>query len=117
MGTRKPLAAWDAAVSSYLASRRALGRSYAKEEYALGRLRGFLVGQGATDLNEALFARWRASFSGLSNRTRIIRERTVYNFCRYRRRTEPDCFLPDPSSFTRFQPVPLPRIIEREQVV
>ena len=46
-----------------------------------------------------------------------MRERAVYKFCRYRRRSEPDCFLPDPNSFTRFQPMPLPRIIEREQVV
>jgi integrase len=90
---------------------------YEKEEYTLNRVRRFLASQHATDLNEQLFARWREPFSRLSNRTRIIRERTVYNFCRYRRRSEPDCFLPDPSSFTRFQPMPLPRIIEREQVV
>jgi integrase/recombinase XerD len=110
MGTRKPLAAWDAAVTSYLASRRALGRSYAKEEYTLHLLRRFLVAARARDLDERLFTRWRAPFSRLSNRTRIIRERAVYNFCRYRRRTEP-------SSFTRFRPMPLPRIIEREQVI
>ena len=117
MSTRNPLAAWDAAVKAYLANRRALGRTYEKEEYTLNRVRRFLASQHATDLNEQLFARWREPFSRLSNRTRIIRERTVYNFCRYRRRSEPDCFLPDPSSFTRFQPMPLPRIIEREQVV
>ena len=117
MSTRNPLAAWDAAVKAYLANRRALGRIYEKEEYTLNRVRRFLAGQHATDLNEQLFARWREPFARLSNRMRIIRERTVYNFCRYRRRSEPDCFLPDPSSFTRFQPMPLPRIIEREQVV
>ena len=117
MSTRNPLVAWDAAVKTYLANRRALGRTYEKEEYTLNRVRRFLAGQHATDLNEQLFARWREPFARLSNRTRIIRERTVYNFCRYRRRSEPDCFLPDPSSFTRFQPMPLPRIIEREQVV
>ena len=39
MPTRKPLTAWDAAVTSYLASRRALGRSFAKEEYTLDLLR------------------------------------------------------------------------------
>ena len=117
MSTRNPLAAWDAAVKTYLANRRALGRIYEKEEYTLNCVRRFLASQRATDLNEQLFARWRGPFSRLSNRTRIIRERTVYNFCRYRRRSEPDCFLPDPSSFTRFQSMPLPRIIEREQVV
>jgi integrase len=46
-----------------------------------------------------------------------MRERTVYNFCRYRRRSEPDCYVPDPDSFARPKPMPLPRIIEAEQVV
>lgn len=117
MSTRNPLAAWDAAVKAYLANRRALGRIYQKEEYTLNRVRRFLASEHVSDLNEQLFARWREPFSRLSNRTRIIEERTIYNFCRYRRRSEPHCFLPDPNSFTRFQPMPLPRIIEREQVV
>ena len=116
MSTRNPLARWDAAVAPYLANRRALGRSYEKEEYTLGRVRRFLMNAGATDLDAPLFERWRAPFYRLSNRTRIIRERTVYNFCRYRRRSEPQCFLPDPSSFARSKPLPLPRLIEREQV-
>ena len=116
MSNRNLLAAWDTAMAAYLANRRALGRAYEKEEYTLNLVRRFLASQGATDLNEQLFARWRAPFFRLSNRTRIIRERAVYNFCRYRRRSESECFLPDPSSFTRFQPMPLPRIIEREQV-
>ena len=50
MPTRKPLAAWDAAVTSYLASRRALGRSFAKEEYTLDLLRRFLGAARARDL-------------------------------------------------------------------
>ena len=46
-----------------------------------------------------------------------MREHGVYKLCRYRRRREPHCFLPDPISFTRPQPFPLPRFIEHEQVV
>jgi integrase/recombinase XerD len=117
MRTHNPLTAWDAAVTAYLANRRALGRMYEKEEYTLNRVRRFLVSHSATDLDEQLFDRWRASFYRLSNRTRILRERVVYNFCRYRRRSEPRCFLPDPNAFTRSKPLPLPRIIEREQVI
>ena len=117
MSTPNPLAAWDAAITAYLANRRALGRSYEKEEYMLNLARRFLLHAGAADLDEQLFDRWRATFYRLSNRTRIIRERTVYNFCRYRRRSDPHCFLPDPNSFARPQPLPLPRIIEREQVL
>lgn len=117
MSPRNPLAGWDATVTAYLTNRRALGRTYTNEEYTLNRVRRFLLNAGATDLDEALFERWRAPFYRLSNRTRIIRERAVYNFCRYRRRSEPRCFLPDPSSLARSKPLPLPRIIEREQVI
>jgi integrase len=117
MHTRNPLAVWDGAVTAYLANRRALGRTYEKEEYTLNRVRRFLVNAGAPDLDEQLFDRWRATFYRLSNRTRIIRERAVYNFCRYRRRSEAHCFLPDPNSLARPRPLPLPRIIEREQVL
>lgn len=100
MSKPNPLAPWDTAVGGYLANRRALGRTYEKEEYTLDRVRRFLVNAGATDLDGELFERWRAPFYRLSNRTRIIHERAVYNFCRYRR-SEPHCFLPDPNSFAR----------------
>lgn len=117
MSNRNRLAAWDTDVAAYLANRRALGRAYDNDEYSLNRLRRFLAKSNAPDLNEPLFNRWRASFYRASNRTRVMRERAVYKFCRYRRRSDPECFLPDPSSFTRPKPLPLPRIIEREQVV
>lgn len=117
MRTRNPLAAWDAAVTAYLANRRALGRTYENDEYSLNRMRRFLVKAGATDLDGQLFDRWRATFYRASNRTRIMRERAVYKFCRYRRRSEPHCFLPDSSSLARPRPLPLPRIIEREHVL
>lgn len=117
MSNRNPLAVWDTDVAAYLANRRALGRAYDNDEYSLNRLRRFLAESNAPDLNEPLFNRWRASFYRASNRTRVMRERAVYRFCRYRRRSDPGCFLPDPSSFTRAKPLPLPRIIEREQVV
>jgi integrase len=117
MSTRKSLAAWDAAVNKYLTTRHALGRLYENEEYTLGHLRRFLVREGAGDLNEQHFNRWRAAFYRLSNPTRTKRERIVYNFCLYRRREEPNCYVPNPDSFARPKPMPLPRIIEREQVV
>ena len=46
MPNRNPLAAWDAAISAYLANRRALGRTYENEEYTLNRVRRFLVDVG-----------------------------------------------------------------------
>ena len=108
--------AWDAAVAAYLTSRHAIGRAYRKEELILRELRGFLVRVGATDLDPALFDRWRARFEHLSSSTRVVREHTVYKFYRYRRRSDPDCFLPDRESLARQKPHALPTIIEPGQV-
>ncbi len=107
---------WEAAVRAYLANRRAYGRTYRKEEYTLGRVRTYLAQVGASDLDEPLFDRWRAQFYKHSASTRVTYERVVYNFCRYRRRSEPDCFLPDWGSLARQKPYALPTIIEPEQV-
>lgn len=112
-----PLEKWDAAVAAYLTSRHALGRAYKKEEWVLGGVRAFLVKAGAADLDQALFDQWREPFYQRTSSTRVVHEHTVYNFCRYRRRSEPACFLPDPASLARQHPHPLPTIIEREQIV
>jgi integrase len=107
---------WEAAVSAYLANRRAYGRTYLKEEYILGRVRTYLAQAGASDLDEPLFDSWRAQFYNHSASTRVTYERVVYNFCRYRRRSEPECFLPDWASLARQKPYALPTIIGPEQV-
>ncbi len=110
------LACWDAALAAYLDSRHAIGRRYAKEESILGSLRDFLVRAGASDLDAELFDRWRAQFFHLSASTRVIREQTVSKFCRYRRRREPGCFLPDRASLARQKPYRLPTIVAPQQV-
>ncbi len=117
MRTRNPLAGWDAAVTAFLTSRRALGRAYGIEEWILNNLRTFLAKAGADDLDQQLFNRWREPFCRLSVDTRVAREHVVYRFCRYRRRGEPGCFFPDLNSLARPRAQPLPTIIEREQIV
>jgi integrase len=99
-----------------LISQRALGRAYLPEEDTLSRLRRFLVQEGAADLSGSLFDAWRQSSAHLSISTRLRWERTVHRFCRHRRRTEPRCFVPDPHSFVRLKPYPLPVIVSRRQV-
>lgn len=111
------LQAWDDAVTQYLTTRHAFGRAFRKEQWILARLRRFLVEQGGHDLNQRSFDRWRRQFGERSPNTRLVYERTVYNFYRYRRRAEPTCFLPNPDSLVRAQPHPLPTIIEPAQVV
>ena len=95
------LTRWDQAIVQYLASRRALGRAYLSEEWILGTLRRCLVDEQASDLDQLHFDRWRQTLHHLNPNTRRARERTVFNFCRYRRRTEPHCFVPNPLTFAR----------------
>ncbi|MES1265528.1 MAG: integrase, partial [Variovorax sp.] len=110
------LDAWDAVVASFLSSRHAIGRAYRKEELILQGLRDFLVRARAADLDQELFDRWRAQFQHLSSSTRVVREHTVHKFCRYRRRSDPGCFLPKRDSLARQKPHALPTIIEPVQV-
>ena len=117
MARAKSLDRWDTTVRSYLSSRRALGRAYKPEEWVLGNVRKFLASAGATDLDEQLFDQWRQRSNHLSTSTRLRLERTVYKFCRYRRRSECRCFVPDPLSFVRLRPYPLPMIIEPAQIL
>lgn len=110
------LDAWDATVAAFLSSRQAIGRDYRNERWILRNLRSFLEGVGAADLDAALFDRWRAQFQHLGSSSRFAREHTVNKLCRYRRRSDPDCFLPDQESLARQKPHPLATIIEPAQV-
>jgi integrase len=111
-----PLSLWDKALTAYLSSRHALGRKYIPEEHVLRNLRAFLARAGA-DLDEQLFDKWRRQSSHLSTSYRRRQERTVYKFCLYRRRSEPGAFLPDPLSFVRPRPHPLPTILGPDEIV
>jgi integrase len=111
-----PLSRFDCAVAAFLRSQRALGRLYRAEEYALGRLRRFLVQAAADELTGPQFDAWRQSSSHLSISSRLRWERIIHKFCRHRRRSELQCFVPDPHSFVRLKPYPLPTILSRRQV-
>jgi integrase len=111
-----PTSRLDAAIDDYLSHFRALGRGYEQEEWLLGLLRRFLVQQGLDDLDRDGFDRWRRTFSHRHPNTRNTYERIVYCFCRYRRRAEPDRFVPDPASLARPIPHALPTPIEPKQI-
>jgi integrase/recombinase XerD len=116
MRSARSLRSWDAAVAAFLSSGRALGRGYRVEEYVLRKVRKFLVRAGACDLDQRLFDRFRARYYGHSSSTRVAIEHIVYRFHRYRRRTEPRCFLPDRESLARQEPQPLPTLVGRDQI-
>ena len=108
--------AMDAAIEAYLSHRHALGRGYANEERILYSLRVFLTQMHAADLDQSSFESWCDLHRQLTANVRRSRQRIVRNFCLYRRRSEPDCFVPDLNSFPRPQPCRTPTLIEPEQI-
>lgn len=106
----------DQAITAYLAHYRALGRGYGQEEWLLGLMRRFLDKERLSDLDREGFEAWRRSFASLHPNSRHTYERIVYHFCRYRRRSRPDCFLPDPTFMARPVPHALPTPIQPAQV-
>lgn len=109
-----PLGQW---IVKWLAHQRSLGRDYCRAEWVLRRLQRFVVAQmDASDLDEAGFDLWCASFSHLSATTRRGRQLIVRKFCLYRQRTQPDCFVPDPLYFVRLCPYRKPVIVQPKQV-
>jgi len=85
-------------IGQYLALKQALGRRYAVERKVLYHLDAFLAALSA-DLDQYTFARWCLSQEHLTSGVRRKRMRIVRKLCLYRRRSEPTCFVPDPSQF------------------
>jgi integrase/recombinase XerD len=111
-----PLQRFDAALRAFISSRRALGRAIRLDEYVLGRLRSYLARAGYTDLDGPSFARWRRRLRHCAHNTQIDWTMMVYRFCRYRRRRESRCFLPQRWTLGRHRPYPLPTPINADQV-
>lgn len=116
MCKQPPLQRFDAAVEAFISSRRALGRAIKVDEYVLRRLRKYLARTGYSDLNAESFGRWRRRLRHAAHNTQVDWAMMVYRFCRYRRRRENHCFLPQRSTLGRHRPYPLPTPIEADQV-
>lgn len=85
----------------YIELKRALGRSFSSESWVLHSLDRFLSDSTNhwPDLTPKAFQQWCRAQQEVRSGVRRFRMRTIYNFCLYRRRTEPHCFVPDPSLF------------------
>ena len=103
-------------IRSYLTLKRALGRQYAAEEWVLGHLDRFLAASGV-DLVAETFAAWCLTLQHLASGTRRARMRIVRNLCRYRRRVEPGCFIPDGRLFPRAHQAIQPHIFTDSQIL
>lgn len=116
MSKTLPLHRFDTAVQAYLSSRRALGRASRIDEYVLHRLRAYLAQAGYSDLDAESFESWRRQLHHCVHNTQVDWAMMIYRFCRYRRRRESRCFLPQRETLGRHRPYPLPTPIEADQV-
>lgn len=106
----------EQSIDRYLDRQRALGRGYSAEEHVLRSLSRSLASTGSADLDLAAFDQWCASHQGLTGNVRRNRQRIVRNWCLYRQRDEPACFVPDPNRFPRPHPHQAPIIVAPEQI-
>jgi integrase/recombinase XerD len=88
---------------NYISLKQALGRSFQTASIVLFYLDRFLCELGAApaDLTAETFRQWCQTMESVSSTTRLARMRIVRNFCLYRRRTAPTCFVPDPTQFPK----------------
>jgi integrase/recombinase XerD len=103
------------AIDDFLAHKRTFGRAYTTEEYILKALRRFVVVQKADDLSASLFELWCKKQRRLSPNTLRARQFIVRKFCQYRRRNDPQCFVPDPF-FAQRRPFVVPVLITEPQI-
>jgi integrase/recombinase XerD len=102
----------------YIALKQTLGRHFERASRVLLSLDHFLVdlGKPPADLTPERFQKWGHSLERLSSNTKLARMRVVRNFCIYRRRAAPDCFVPDPCQFPKACPLLRPYILSEVEV-
>ncbi len=85
-------------IRDYLQLMRALGRGYTHEEHILRLADSFLARTGS-DLTSDSFAHWCLTQHYKTSGVRRNQMRVIRNLCLYRRRYEPNCFVPNLSEF------------------
>jgi len=83
-------------ITAYVALHQALGKGFDGEHRILSALDQWLAATGAADLSAETFTAWCKTKQHLAAGVRRRHMRIVRNFCLYRRRTEPHCFVPTP---------------------
>jgi integrase/recombinase XerD len=107
---------FERAALRYIRHHRALGKLYNHEAWVLGRVACHLSEHRKADLDATQFEAWLRGQRHTSGTTRRRAALIVHKFCRYRRRTEPGCFIPDPLYFPRRVPAVLPVILGPPQI-
>ncbi|MGK2934260.1 MAG: tyrosine-type recombinase/integrase [Gemmatimonadaceae bacterium] len=104
------------AISRYVAYKQTLGCCYETQFHLLGQLDRFLSTRPISDLTAETFSAWCSSIERLMPSGRRMRMQIVRQFCLYRRRSEPTCFVPDPSQFPLRPPRPQPYIFSEIEI-
>lgn len=104
------------AIDRFLAHKRALGYRCRQEAWLLPKLLAHVEQSGGRDLTAKGFDRWLTSLRDRHPNTRRGWYQIVHRFCRYRRRSEPGCFLPAADGAAKHQPYVTPVIVEPEQI-
>lgn len=104
--------------SQYVDLKRALGRRFEFPSRTLQALDRFLHEHSTRypDLNTDAFEAWCHTHEHAASGVRRVRMLEVASFCRYRRRTEPQCFVPDPRSFPAYHQRLTPYIFSETEV-
>ena len=105
-------------IAQYLALKQALGRRYNTERTVLASLDRFLAEEHHQyhDLTPQAFPAWCQLQEKVAPGVRRDRMRIVRNFCLYRRRFEPHCFVPDMASFPLSHQAVRPYIFSESEV-
>jgi integrase len=107
----------SSSIHRYLKLKQALGRDFANERRVLRDFDEFMGTPGTAELTQAEFEGWCKTQSHLSPGVRRNRMRIVRNFCLYRRRTEPNCFVPDDCLFPAPHQAVQPHIFSEVEIV
>lgn len=104
--------------SRYVDLKRSLGRRFDLPSRTLQSLDRFLCDHIAEhpDLDATGFDAWCHTHELVTSGVRRARMLAVCSFCLYRRRTEPQCFVPNPSSFPAYHQRLRPYIFSEVEV-
>lgn len=88
-------------IHDYIKIKRSMGREYKNESIALYSFDAFLASRypQAKSLTPEMFANWAITLHYLAPKTRRDQMRIVRNLCLYHRRSQPEVFVPDTSTF------------------
>jgi len=104
-------------IRQYVKLKQALGRDFGREGRVLAHVDQFLSKDGASDFTQTEFEGWCRTQLHLSSGVRRGRMQVVRNFCLYRRRTEPNCFVPDDRLLPTRHQVVRPHIFSEMEIM